>query len=55
VSGVQWPHEIMRLRNGEKVYQIFSETVVVNQDLADNLFSLPPPGQPIQKIPVKRK
>jgi hypothetical protein len=54
-GGVQWPHEIMRLRNGEKVYQIFSETVVVNQDLADNLFSLPPPGQPIQKMPVKRK
>ncbi len=54
-GGVQWPHEIMRQRNGEKVYEIFSETVAVNQDLTDNLFSLPPPGQPAQKTPVKRK
>jgi hypothetical protein len=54
-GGVQWPHEMMRQRNGEKIYQIFSETVVVNQDLTDNLFSLPPPGQSPQKAPVKRK
>jgi hypothetical protein len=54
-NGIQWPHEISRQRNGEKVYQIFSEMVVVNQDLTDNLFSIPPPGQPTQKPPPKRK
>jgi hypothetical protein len=54
-NGIQWPHEISRQRNGEKVYQIFSEMVVVNQDLTDNLFSIPPPGQPTQKTPPKKK
>ena len=41
VTGVQWPHQITRERNGEKVYQIFSESVKINQDLTDNLFSVP--------------
>jgi hypothetical protein len=45
VAGVQWPHQITRERNGEKVYQMFAESVQVNQDLTDNLFSLPVPGK----------
>jgi hypothetical protein len=44
-GGIQWPHEISRERNGDKTYQIFSESVSINQDLADNIFSLPA-GQP---------
>ena len=43
-GGVQWPHQIRRERNGEKVYEIFSESVVVNKDLTDDLFSLPAAG-----------
>lgn len=44
-SGVQWPHQILRERNGDKIYEIFSESVVINQDLTDNLFALPAPGK----------
>jgi hypothetical protein len=41
VSGVKWPFAITRHRNGEKVYEIFSETVKVNLDLPDQFFTLP--------------
>jgi len=41
VSGIQWPHQMHRERNGEKTYEIFSESVTVNQGLADNLFAIP--------------
>lgn len=41
VNGVQWPYSIVRERNGEKVYQMFSNSVEINQGLADNLFTLP--------------
>lgn len=53
VNGVQWPHEISRKRNGDKVYQIFSESVKINQDLTDNLFMVPNPGETIQKASGK--
>jgi len=37
-DGIQWPQEITRERNGEKIYQIFAETVRFNQNLTDDLF-----------------
>ncbi len=40
-SGVQWPYQIERQRNGEKVYEIFSDSVVVNQSLSDSAFASP--------------
>jgi hypothetical protein len=40
-GGVQWPHQIRRERNGEKVYEIFSESVKINKDLTDNFFTVP--------------
>ena len=40
-GGVQWPMAIQRHRDGEKIFEIFSESVVVNQDLSDTLFTLP--------------
>jgi len=43
-GGVQWPHQIHRERNGYKTYEIFSEAVKINNDLADSLFTLPEPG-----------
>jgi hypothetical protein len=43
-DGVQWPHQIRRERNGDKVYEIFSESVRINKDLTDSLFTLPDPG-----------
>jgi hypothetical protein len=42
-GGVQWPQQIHRERNKEKIYEIFSESVTVNQGLADSLFAAPGP------------
>jgi hypothetical protein len=40
-GGVQWPYQIQRQRNGEKIYEIFSESVTVNQNLSDSIFAPP--------------
>ena len=40
-EGVQWPFQIVRERNGEKISEIFSEAVTINNDLTDQLFTLP--------------
>ncbi|HLY18615.1 MAG TPA: hypothetical protein VKR61_15390 [Bryobacteraceae bacterium] len=42
VSGVVWPFTIRRERNGEKVFEMYSESVEINKDLQDSLFTLPP-------------
>jgi hypothetical protein len=41
VAGVQWPYAVTRERNGEKIYQIFSDHVEINRPLKPNLFELP--------------
>jgi hypothetical protein len=48
-DGVEWPHQIRRERNGDKTYEIFSESVKINKDLTDDLFSLPVPGTTAKK------
>jgi hypothetical protein len=40
-QGIQWPQQITRERNGDKIYQIFADSVAFNQDLTDNLFTIP--------------
>jgi len=40
-GGVQWPFVVQRERDGEKIYSMFSESVSVNQNLGDELFTLP--------------
>jgi hypothetical protein len=40
-GGVMWPFSIRRKRNGEKLYEIYSESVQINKDLRDDLFTLP--------------
>jgi hypothetical protein len=41
-DGVQWPFAIERDRNGEKIYEIFSNSVEINEKKAsDDLFMLP--------------
>ena len=52
-AGVQWPHQITRERNGERTYQIFSESVAINRDLTDSVFAVPS-GPPV-KTGVKKK
>ena len=53
VDGIQWPQQMHRERNGEKTYEIFSESVTVNQQLADNLFAVP--GPDARPAPPPRK
>jgi hypothetical protein len=40
-NGVQWPFAIERSRNGEKIYQIFSESVQINNKLPADMFEIP--------------
>jgi len=40
-GGVMWPFDMRRDRNGEKVYEIYSDSVEINRGLKDNLFELP--------------
>jgi hypothetical protein len=41
-GGVMWPFAIRRERNGEKIFEMYSESVEINQDLKDSMFTLPP-------------
>jgi hypothetical protein len=40
-GGVKWPFSIRRQRNGEKLYEMYSESVQINKNLLDDLFTLP--------------
>ena len=40
-GGVKWPCNIRRERNGEKIFEMFSDDVRINRNLKDNLFELP--------------
>ena len=36
-----WPMSMKRERNGEKLFEIYSESVQINKNLTDDLFTLP--------------
>jgi hypothetical protein len=40
-GGVKWPLNIRRERNGEKIFEMFSDTVEINKGLTDDLFNIP--------------
>lgn len=40
-GGVQWPFDVHRERNGEKIYEMFSESGEANKGPADDKFRLP--------------
>jgi hypothetical protein len=40
-GGAMWPFSIRRERNGEKIFEMYSDSVEINQDLRDDLFTLP--------------
>ena len=40
-GGVQWPFDVRRERNGDKIFELYSDSIEINQDLTDNLFTLP--------------
>jgi len=51
VDGIQWPYAIERARNGEKILEIFADTVKINNPkVQDNLFDLP---ANIKMLPLK--
>jgi hypothetical protein len=54
-GGIQWPLQMRRERNGEKTYEIFSESVSINQNLTDALFSLPTGNEKATQQPKKKK
>jgi hypothetical protein len=39
-GGVQWPYDIRRDRNGDKIFEMYSDSVEINKDLKDDMFSL---------------
>ena len=40
-GGVQWPGATVRERNGDKILEIYSDSIVINRGLKDDLFALP--------------
>lgn len=39
-GGIYWPYTWLRTRNGEKVFELFSESVQINTGLSDVLFTV---------------
>ena len=48
-GGVMWPFNARRERNGEKVFEMYSESVEINKDLSQSMFTLPPNLKILQK------
>lgn len=42
-NGIQWPQEVTRERNGEKIFQLFADSVVFDQGVTDDKFDTSPP------------
>jgi hypothetical protein len=40
-NGVQWPFDLQREHNGDKIFELFADSVTVNKDLSEKLFMLP--------------
>lgn len=50
-GGVQWPFVIERERDGEKIFQMYSERVEINRGLSADLFRLPPGIRMLKPLP----
>ena len=50
-NGVMWPFSTERERDTEKVFQLFADSVAVNEAMPDSIFELPP-GIKMLKKPV---
>ena len=40
-NGVMWPYDTQRERDGEKLFELYSDKVVIGEQLADSMFELP--------------
>jgi hypothetical protein len=58
VDGTQWPFQTHRERNGRKIFEMFADTVAINQMLDERRFAIPDAtARPIKtstKLPKKR-
>jgi hypothetical protein len=52
-DGVYWPWVIQRERNGERIYQMFCESVSVNGGLTDEKFTLPASTKILEKNAIR--
>lgn len=50
VKGITWPTVIIRARNGDKTFELYSESLDFNQSLTDNLFTLPANSKMLPKV-----
>ena len=50
-KGVQWPLDLQRARDTEKVSEIYDETVAVDTGIPDNLFKLPSGIKMLSEMP----
>jgi len=41
VDGTQWPFQMHRERNGQKTYEMFADSVTINQNLDGDIFAIP--------------
>jgi hypothetical protein len=51
-NGVFWPWVTQRERNGERIYEMFSESVSFNTGVTDDKFMLPASTKIIEGVPV---
>jgi hypothetical protein len=48
-NGVMWPWDLQRERDKEKIFELYSDHVVVGEDLKPDLFQLPPGTKILKK------
>jgi hypothetical protein len=49
-NGVWWPWTIQRIRDGQKIFEMYSESVTVDSGLSDSLFVLPSDIKILKKL-----
>jgi hypothetical protein len=53
-GGVQWPWVVRRERDGERIFEMYSDAVSINQGLTDDLFTLSAAVQMLDKSKKKK-
>lgn len=55
VDGIQWPFQINRERNGKKIYEMFADSVQINQPMDEKRFAKPDATTRPFKTPTKKR
>ena len=48
-GGVMWPFAVERERNGEKIFEMYADSITINKDLKDDLFTVPSNAKILKK------